>query len=730
MTTPNQSPDPSRRQQQPQTEPNQELPALPSAPRVIDILCNGRRAPEYYSGVLTILQDAHNQVPVSVTSGGRRQLERLGLVEWSQPYPDFIAKKGVPFFAGDFDLHDQIDQTYVKLQNLTNGTTVDPRISKRARGRVLLSEEARQFLAKVDTIRSQLRDALGQLQKRHNFFSVPTEGGFLRLTEMGRSFMDTVHKQSPEHSLLIVKTLLKLPQVTPRGRTNWEHLANHIRKITRELPDTDLQLRKLYFGIITKAVDTSENGLRQRFREIEAEHYTDLFLRAPMSELGGHSLRWLQRQSGGNFCPPPYPSWKKEEKRECQEESRKIVTRARLHAYTTFNKLRLETKRIGGEDSLAARFAQDSYERVSLVYGSDIDMPPGRGIMMVGPRLEKLFHPSEAAPDDPLANYRESNRAWFAPAYPHYENTTVIQLRGWIGVLNPCEDFKLFGTRYCFLVDNHHLSPLYGLAFGIPEAVVAKKIKPCLQDPTAARGAPAPSDLSRLDASIHGLIEASIEAKLPPLAFGTMSQLFGGMVNALPVGYSPTLHWERERHTGLWKDVFNHVHWSWLVWPYREHRPKVDERVAPMAAMDKQLRRFAVTGQQLLDCHLDRYAAWKNDFTPGAKSAPRMLVEAYKIHRALKAGHPSMSKGEKIYIGAYDMENPGGKPAAWINCETLQILRKRGGPIQLPESSDGTENLEVNLWRKHIQPLLAADSGDGVAREGQYELAIVGEKDL
>jgi hypothetical protein len=209
-----------------------------------------------------------------------------------------------------------------------------------------------------------------------------------------------------------------------------------------------------------------------------------------------------------------------------------------------------------------------------------------------------------------------------------------------------------------------------------------------------------------------------------------MSQLFGGMANALPVGFAPTLNWETSRQGGLWKDVYNHVHWSWLVWQYREHRPKVDHDIAPMIQKDKELREFVTTGQQLLAAVMDRYNAWKSNFTPGIKSAPRMLAEAYRIHRAFKAGHPSVPKDETLYIGAYDVENPGGKPAPWINCFKLEIMRKKGKPIKLPDWSDGSENQELNLWRKHIYPLLVEAGDDGRMREGRYEMAIIGDKDL
>ncbi len=734
MTSPQPNQDPIRRNPFPQTNGvrSTERPegfeslSRPALTRSIDPLRRGIGAPEYYSAMLTVLQDAKNQVPFSVPAAARAHLEELELIEWSADYPTAITPKNVPFFSSDEDLHKKIDKDQASLDILTQLSDVTP--VKRPRGRPRKNKEPTQFEEKRALMAEELEGLRDQLQKRHDFHSLETAGGFLRLTKLGRTFVDSMFKQSEESSLLIVKSVLQLGEKAPLNRIYWPELFRHVAKLGR-LPDTELHYRKLYFGVVTGSLDLTSEGLKQRYREIEAEHYADVFLSAPMSGQGMSALRWLNKQDGGNYCPFPYPSWRTPEKRECEAESRKIVTRSRQLSYWMFRKLRLETKRIGGEDGLLARFARENHEKCFGVHGSNLDVPPGRGVFFSGPRLEKLFHSDPAKPHDALASYRESFTSWFQPALPLLEETSVLALRGWIAVMNPCKEFEQFGTRYCFLVDNHHLSPLYGLTFGFPEKIVTRKIRPCLYD--LDFGNPADDkDLTHQDASIPGLIKATREAGLPPLVFGTMSQLFGGMANALPVGFAPTLNWETSRQGDLWKDVYNHVHWSWLVWQHQDHRPKVDHDIAPMIQKDKELREFVTTGQQLLAAVMDRYNAWKSNFTPGIKSAPRMLAEAYRIHRAFKAGHPSVPKDETLYIGAYDVENPGGKPAPWINCFKLEIMRKKGKPIKLPDWSDGSENQELNLWRKHIYPLLVEAGDDGRMREGRYEMAIIGDKDL
>jgi hypothetical protein len=106
-----------------------------------------------------------------------------------------------------------------------------------------------------------------------------------------------------------------------------------------------------------------------------------------------------------------------------------------------------------------------------------------------------------------------------------------------------------------------------------------------------------------------------------------------------------------------------------------------------------------------------------------------MLSEAYRIHKGYKENHPSLPKDETIYIGLYDQESPGGDPTPVINCRTLQIMRS-GGNIQLPMWSDGTENAELVIWKQYVKPLLISKDKTGVVREGRYELAIIGDKDI
>ncbi len=677
--------------------------------------------------MLTVLQNARNQIPFSVPAAARAHFEDLEILEWSSDYPQGVTSKAAPYFRSDYDLHKKIDGEQASLSVLSQLLNDKP--PKRGPGRPRKNPEPTLAENELLAKREKLAELHDQLEKRTLFHNVETSGGFLRLTKLGKSFADLMFKQSEEASLLIVKTVLRFGEKAALNRIYWGDLFRHITLLGR-LPEPELHFRKLYLGVTTDSIDPTREHLQQRYREIEAEHKLDIYLREDPRSARYHAAeKWLQKIDGGNYCPPPYPSWRHEEKSECREESRKIVIRSRQLSYLAFRKLRLETKRIGGEDALLTRFARENHDNCLGVHGSDLNMPPGRGIFFSGPRLDKLFHANPAEPHDALALYRDSFTSWFQPALPLLEEVSVLALRGWIAVMSPCQEFEQFGTRYCFLVDNHHLSPLYGLTFGFPQSVVTRKVSPCLHDLDFGNPAEA-QDLAQQDASVPGLIKATNQMGLPPLVFGTMSQLFGGMGNALPVGFSPTLSWETSRQGGPWRDAYNHVHWSWLVWQYREHHPKVDRDAMPMMRKDKELRQFATTGQQLLAAVLDRYNAWKSNFTPGLKSAPRMLTEAYRIHRAFKAGHPSVPKNETLYIGAYNVESPGEKPVPWIDCFKLEIIQRNGKSIKLPALGNGSENQELNLWRKHIAPYLVETEDGGRVREGRYELAIIGDQDL
>lgn len=729
MPSASQNPDPSRRRDASQQPDSNELspPQQPLGP-AYDPLAHRPGSAHYYSSILSILDHINTNKPLIMPARCRELMQQLDLVEWSGPYPDGVEPRQVPFFVSDVRFHEQLGNLYERVAELAKaGARQETRTLRRGRGRTKLSPDQEKSLDLFAELQEKIDGIHGQLHKRHYNWNASAGDAFVRLMPFARSLRDQTARMPQEIREFVVKVVLRPEEISPSAKIQRRRILEHAVKLAR-LPNPDLHLRKFNIGILQQTIDLQGDSLEQRFARIKAEVLTDDYLQDHRSRAGKSALAWLNSSRGGNYCPPPYPSWQGDLLEECRAASQKIVVGARQLSYAAFSKLRLENRHLAGAEPLFHTFVKETHEQVKLAHGSDIDLPPGRGIFMAGPLLNKLFHGygwERGAEGDP--RYRDTSGAWWGPAMASYENTSAIFLRGWIAVLNPAPEFKLFNTRYALVIDNNHFTDLYGCAYGIPESVITQKVASTLHSPDRKPGKRT-ADLSAQEASVSGLIDATIEAGLPPLVLGTMSQLFGGMSNALPVGHSPTLTWELSRQGGAWKDVYNHVHWSWMVWGERSTE-SVTEKAAPMAEADREIRKFAIAGQQILGLFFDRYAAWKGDLTPGARAAPIMLRKAYEIYRATRAEHPSIPKDEKVYIGLYNRNSPGTLPTPLIDCSTMQLLR-HGEPVQLPTWSDGTENRELNVWREMVRPILTKTAPDGLEREGDYELAIIGTKDI
>ena len=729
MAFQNPTPDPSQHGRPKQPLSNQEKLSLPPIPNVYELHQHETGTPAFYQTILNVVSDTAKGVSFLINKEGTQLLKQLDMFEWSVPYPAILPDRDVPFFVSDQSIHIELLYHYQQFSELVRTTPIqEHRPQRRPRvGRPPKNTTSEDAMTEVKSIEKRIDDCFDMLHKQARGSNTRVGEGYIRLNDLGELLCNAVNPLSNESAILALKILLRAEAADPLAKLTWRRLIEHTIQLIK-LGEAERHLRKLNIGILQGSVDLSESALNLRFKQIRAETHTDTYLNAPQSPAARKSLRFLQMREGGNYCPTPYPSWQSEAKRDSQEQSKRIVTRARMQSYTGFQKLRLEARHLAGHEPLLTTFARDTHEDVRVVHGSDIDTPPGRGLYMSGLKLDSLFFNNPTKPGNLLENYQQTDRAWWSPALKYIEDLTVIPLRGWIGLLNPCPEFTLLGERYAFLIDNDHLSDQYGCAYGIPQSIVSNKIVRSLHE-LDAQPNKKNIDLSRADASISGLISATVKAGKAPLTFGTMSQLFGGMSNALPVGYAPTMSWEVARQDSIWKDIYNHVHWSWLVWSFQEERAQVDAQVAPISAADSEIGKFVTTAQQLFEIWRDRYAAWKNDQTPGEKVAPRMLVRAYEIHRAYEHKDRSIPQDETIYIGIYDRNNPGGRPTPVINCRNLEIM-DQGSAIQLPLSGDGAENRELLLWKEHVKPLLESRNSDGTLLEGRYELAIIGDKDL
>jgi hypothetical protein len=347
---------------------------------------------------------------------------------------------------------------------------------------------------------------------------------------------------------------------------------------------------------------------------------------------------------------------------------------------------------------------------------------------MSGAILDRLFHGLHSG-GDLLAGYRKDEGLWFADQLDNLENASIVALRQWIGVSAPVEDLSLFGDRYFYVIDNDHFSGSYGFAFAFPVSVVSAKLRHALYG--MDNGPDIAINSSSAELSIADLIEGCKEAGKLHLVLGHMSPLFGGMCNALPVGSKPVFTFEMGHQAAVWRDVYGHVHWPWLVHSVRDDRAQVDEMVKPLAKADHEIRRFAIAGQKLFEGFRHRYAAWKNDLTPGEVGAPRLLVRAYDIYRDQVEKGPQGRREETIYVGAVERNRPDFDPIPLLNCFTLELSSRHiTYKTPLPKGGDGRGQKEQELWRRHVAPLVEGRTKDGDLVEGAYELVLLGESDI
>ena len=201
--------------------------------------------------------------------------------------------------------------------------------------------------------------------------------------------------------------------------------------------------------------------------------------------------------------------------------------------------------------------------------------------------------------------------------------------------------------------------------------------------------------------------------------------------NALPVGSKPVFTWERQHQSTAWRDLYGHVHWPWLVYQFRENRALVDATIAPLAQADREIREFATAGQKLVEAFRHRYAAFKADLLPGDVQAPRLLVKAYEIYRARQERGAASKNDETIYIGAQERTNPTFDPFPLINCSTLELkTRGKAHATTLPKRGNGAGKAEIAEWNRSVGPLKQGKTVKGELIEGQYELMIIGERDI
>jgi hypothetical protein len=699
-------------------------------------------SPELANALASLCLTIHSRKLAILSPRTRELVEELDLFEWSESYPKTIIQRGFPFYRTDQSRHETLNRLEEDYKKVKQCQAQGVELDKRLWPHDLHPNTPWNYHFALANISRDLDDGLQELRKRAGR-GITVPEGRIRPTEFGELVIRQLVGKPLDLGGQVLRLVMRAEELTGKGtrRRVVEHIG-HLWEVSQSTqPNKELRvkafdrhLRKLGVALLENSLPFDSEMLRDRGLVIEAESHVDTYLAGTSGRLGrsrhAKAYKWLQEE--GQHCPLPYTSWQPTAEQECFTESFKIVTRARNQSYHCFRRLRMENRAIGAQQSLFREFANEAFEDVRMIRGDNLDMPPGRGTLLSGARLEKLFF-NLGGKGDILAAYERSEDSWFADSLYLLENANIIVLRGWIGITGDGPKFsvqlheRLEPERYYYIVDNDHFSGSYGYAYGIPSSVIARKILPAVygldDSPEKAY------DVGKTGSSIPALIQATLDAGKVPLKLGGMSPLFGGMCNAIPAGVSPVFAWENKDQTTIWRDADRHVHWSWLVWSFRDDRSAVNRAVQPLQVADQAVREFAVSGQKLFDIFHDRYAAWKNDQTPGEKRAPRMLVRAYDIYREHMAKGDAGKNDETVYVGITNRNNPTFNPTPILNCHTLE-LRSGATTIHLPKKTDGTENIEGLVWRKYVRPLIETVGLDGPSTEGVYELVLMGENDI
>jgi hypothetical protein len=725
----------------------------PHPPRATSFSLSGldRQGMEFASSLASLCLLVHNRRQVSLDAATREIVRELDILEYAEPYPAQVIQRGFPFYPSDLARHEELGGLEEKYKDVKAREAAGVELARYSWPKGVDVDTPWSYKLALGEIAKKIDEGSQTLRKRA-VRGVQTPEGRVRSTLLGELLIEQLSGKPADTGHQVVRLMMRLEQdpwfehIDSKCRQEVRHFfLYHVAELWEIAVDTNpnkslritsfnRHLRKLGVALLERSISFLDKELDFRSKQVLAEGHVDTYLAGTSGRLqrSRHAAAYGWLQKDGQHCPVPYPSWQPISKEECFNESFKIVTRARHHSYHSFNRLRLEARAMGGEEALLREFAAECFEDYRYVRCDNADMPPGRGTLMSGAITHKLFHSLDSSGDS-LRKYENNEDLWFSEMVRTLEGVTVVPLRGWIAVTSDAPAFTvrlhkdLEPERYFYVVDNDHFSGSYGFAYGIPARVLARKVHPCCYGPDESYLNV--SDLGERDASVAGLIRATIAEGRVPLTLGSMSPLFGGMCNAIPPETTPVFAYEEKQQSQAWRDIADHVHWSWMVWSYRGDRKAVDEAVKPLQIADHQIRDFAVAGQKLFQAIRHRYGAWKNDQTPGVRTAPRMLVRAYDIYDAHRRRGAKGQSDEPMYIGVTHRDEPQFNPRPVLDCHTLELLNGESR-IQLPKDSDGTKEREISLWRRYVKPLIQARGKDGIASEGVYELVLMGENDL
>lgn len=449
--------------------------------------------------------------------------------------------------------------------------------------------------------------------------------------------------------------------------------------------------------------------------------------------------------------PVPYPQ--KDLDGNVHPDAKKVtnetlnVFRRSFDGYHGFSSLTFETKRPPSKDPpLLARFGNDVAQNVQYINARDINLFPGRGIIISKIIPEKIFVSDNSNKKDPYHKYKE-NWPWAKEIFDDLPKTHFIFTRGFIAVncFNPKYELKDANGKkvhfsYLFLNDHHH-NYKQDVAYLVPTHILRKKLTGTLISYKDYLG---PSsnykDINEAGLTIKDLEKEAKELGINIINLCWGSNIGGGLCNAYPLNSSPFHEWEDAlRKKGETVDIYGRVHKSHITGDYLTYMaPKMNKLLEPLREAHNQVFRAANNYQNLFDLFRLSLAMWHKGETLGSPldlpmpeedlfdwqaslaneqyltrgdkddmdlnpNSLRMLVQAYKWHEGKEYG--LTNKNDFPILVVADALDHSTKPTSPIFLDTFDMtLRTKEKEIQLPEDSNGAGIDEALIWFREVMP--------------------------
>ncbi len=466
----------------------------------------------------------------------------------------------------------------------------------------------------------------------------------------------------------------------------------------------------------------------------------------------------------GEGDSPPYSFH--DEKNKIRPEVQKMynqtlgVYRRAFNVHHGFSSLTFDTKRPPNkEPALLMRFGRDVGRNVEYINARDVNLFPGRGLIISGLIPHKIFAADSnaiVADEDPYKKYKDA-WGWAKGVFDDLPKTKFIFTRGFIALSVNDSKYELTDingkkVNYSYVVFNdHHHNYENAVAFLVPTELLEKKMSG-VTIPYSEYNGPSTKhvDINDVGFKIEDLI---LDARTIPanvLNIGWGSNLSGGLCNSYPLDSMPYHSWEiKERKKGATCDVYGHVHKSYLNGIYVDQINRTHEkRFQPLIDAHNQVFEVTSNYQNLLDLFRIAFALWHKGQTLGEEISPfdesfddlfekpkfnledqllerntgedaasninssRMLVEAYKWHQIGKS--ETFNRNDFPILVKANALDWWGKPDSPFYLDTfdMAIDLKEKEKIILPDDSNGLGSEEAFVWTNQILPYASGTLSD------------------